>query len=148
VLVLFSGVAPFVLVIAKHAQAKRVWGIEANPSAHKYAVLNVAKNKLAHKVTLIKGDAKKAIPKTKFDRIVMAWPQKADEFLDVTLKHAKKGTIIHFYDFQPEGELHAAADIVRAACAQAGKKCKILRVAECGNVGVRLNRVCVDFRIG
>jgi len=147
VLVLFSGVAPFVLVIAKHSPAAHVWGIEANPSAHKYAMQNVALNKLGHKVTLIKGDAKKAIPKMQFDRIVMAWPQKADEFLDVTLKHAKKGTIIHFYDFQPEDQLALAADIVKSACKQAKKKCKILNIVECGQVGVRQCRVCVDFRI-
>jgi tRNA (guanine37-N1)-methyltransferase len=154
VLVLFSGVAPFVLVIAKHSPAKHVWGIEANPSAHKYAVMNVAKNKLAQKVTLIKGDAAKVLasarspkfPKT-FDRIVMAWPQKADEFLDVTLKHVKKGIIIHFYDFQPEDQIELAADIVNAACRKAKKKCKILNIVECGQVGVRQCRVCVDFRV-
>jgi tRNA (guanine37-N1)-methyltransferase len=147
VLVLFSGVAPYPLVIAKHSQAAKVIAIEANPSAHKYAVENVARNKLGHKVIVIKGDAKKAIPKLDYDRIVMPWPQRADEFLASTLKHAKKGAFVHFYDFQQEGEFENAADIVKAACKQAKKKCKILKIVECGQVGVRNYRVCVDFRM-
>jgi tRNA (guanine37-N1)-methyltransferase len=145
VLVMFSGVAPYPLVIAKLSQAYKVYGIEANPAAHKYAVENVKRNKFGHKIILIKGDAGKKIPKVKFDRIVMPWPQKADEFLGAALKAAGKGTFIHFYDFQPEGEWEKAAEIVKQACKKAKKKCKILNIFECGQVGVRQNRVCVDF---
>lgn len=145
VLVMFSGIAPYPLIIAKLSQACKVYGIEANPDAHKYAVENVKRNRLGHKIILIKGDAKKLIPKVKFDRIVMPWPQRADEFLDAALKAARKGTFMHFYDFQPEGQWDNAKEIVKDACKKAKKKCKILRVVECGQVGVRQNRVCVDF---
>ncbi len=145
VLVMFSGIAPYPLVIARLSQAYKIYGVEANPEAHKYAVENVKRNKLGHKIMLIKGDARKAVPKIKFDRIVMPWPQKADKFLDVALKVAGKGTVIHFYDFQPEGKWDDAEKIVKAACQKAKKKCKILDVVECGQVGVRQNRVCVDF---
>lgn len=147
VLVLFSGVAPYPLVIAKHSPAAKIIAIEANPSAHKYAVENVQRNNLGHKVVVIKGDAKKAIPKLKYDRIVMPWPQRADEFLESTLKQVKKGTFIHFYDFQQEGEFENAAEIVKAACKKAKKRCKILKIVECGQVGVRNYRVCVDFKV-
>jgi len=147
VLVMFSGVAPYPLIIAKHSQAYKVYGIEANPEAHKYAVENVKRNRLGHKIILIKGDAKKAIPKVKFDRIVMPWPQRADEFLGAALKAANKGTFMHFYDFQPEGQWDEAKNIVIEACKKAKKKCKILKVVECGQVGVRQNRVCVDFLV-
>lgn len=144
VLVLFSGVAPYALAIAKHSPAFRVYGAEANPEAHKYAIENVRLNKLGHKVILIKGDAKKAIPKMQFDRVIMPWPQRADEFLSIALKRIKKGGIVHFYDFQPEGAFGNAKQIVLAACKKAKKKCDILRVVECGQVGVRMYRVCVD----
>ncbi len=147
VLVMFSGVAPYVLVIAKHSPAYKVHGIEANPAAHTYAIENVARNKLGHKIVLLKGNVRKVIPKMQFDRIVMPWPQKADEFLDVALKHTAKGGMIHFYDFQPEGKFGEAKKIVLVACKKAKKKCKILRMVECGQVGVRQNRVCVDFKV-
>jgi tRNA (guanine37-N1)-methyltransferase len=147
VLVMFSGVAPYVLVIAKHSQAAQVTGIEANPEAHKYAVENVKRNRLSHKVILIKGDARKKLPKTLFDRIIMPWPQKADKFLDTALKHAKKTAFIHFYDFQPEGSFETAAEILKTACKKAKRKCKVLQIVECGQVGVRQHRVCIDARI-
>ncbi len=147
VLVMFSGVAPYPLVIARLSKAAGVVGVEANPEAHKYALENVQRNRLGHKVTLIKGDAKKRIPKRLFDRVVMPWPQRGDEFLGVALKHVRKGGVLHFYDFQPEGEFSVAKDIVLAACKKAKKKCKILRVVECGQVGVRNYRVCVDVKV-
>ena len=154
VLVLFSGVAPYVLVIAKHTQAHRVYGVEANPAAHRYAVENVQRNRLGHKVVLIKDDARKAITNPRahklpasFDRVVMPWPQQGYKFLDVALKAAKKGVTINFYDFQREGEFEKAAERVREVCKKAKKKCKILRIVECGQVAVRTYRVCVDFKI-
>lgn len=61
VLVMFSGVAPFPLVFAKHTQARGIYGVELNPEAHKYALENVAKNKF-HNVHLLQGDVKKILP--------------------------------------------------------------------------------------
>ena len=46
VLVMFSGSAPYPLVIAKNSKCKEVYGIEINPIAHKYALENIKKNKL------------------------------------------------------------------------------------------------------
>ena len=76
VLVLFSGVAPFVCVIAKNTQAKEVHGIELNKKAHRYAQGNVVLNKFTN-VQLLQGDVKKIVPtlKKKFDRIIMPLPK-------------------------------------------------------------------------
>ena len=35
-----------------------------------------------------------------FDKIIMHLPKSAEDFLDSALNLSKKGTIIHFYDFQ------------------------------------------------
>ena len=45
VLVLFSGVAPYPLVIAKNSLARSIYAIESNPVAHKYAQENLKLNK-------------------------------------------------------------------------------------------------------
>src|SRR3989344_5046820 len=50
VLVMFSGVAPFPLVIAKNSKASLIYGVEINPDAHKYAVENVKLNKMDSKI--------------------------------------------------------------------------------------------------
>jgi len=61
VLVMFSGCAPFVAVIAKNTKAKEVYGIELNPAGHYYGQINMRQNKL-HNTSLILGDVRKVIP--------------------------------------------------------------------------------------
>ena len=82
-----------------------------------------------------------------FDRIVMPLPKGGEGFLDSALIAAKRGTTIHFYDFQHEDELLLAVKKVRAACRKAHKKPKILSVVKCGQQSPRTYRVCVDFKI-
>lgn len=148
VLIMFSGVAPYPCVIAKNSQAKEIYGIEINPTAHKYAEENIILNKL-NNVKLIKGDVKKIIPKLKkkFDRIAMPLPKSAENFLPVALKASKKGTIIHFYDFLNESEFDKAEKKVKKACEKAKLKYKLLGIVKCGQHSPRVFRICVDFEI-
>ncbi|MEM4263402.1 MAG: class I SAM-dependent methyltransferase family protein [Candidatus Woesearchaeota archaeon] len=149
VLVMFSGVAPYPLVIAKNSRADSVVGVELNPVAHKFALQNVALNKLGHKITLFKGDVTKVVPKfkEKFDRIVMPMPKTALTFLKTAFKAAKKGTIIHFYGFGREDEFPGIVEKIKKECKKYKKKCKILKVVKAGQYAPYVFRVCVDFRL-
>ncbi len=151
VLVMFSGVGPFTVSIAKNTPAKEIYGVELNKAAHKYALLNAKLNKVEGKVKLFCGDARKIVPKLrkKFDRIVMPLPKGAESFLGTAFAAAKKGAIVHFYDFEnEEGIPDKAVEKVKVAAAAAAKrKIKILNVVKCGQLAVRAYRVCVDFRI-
>ncbi len=60
VLVMFAGVAPFSIVIAKKSGA-RVWSNEINREANKYAKLNIELNKLKEKIVLLPGDVKRVV---------------------------------------------------------------------------------------
>ncbi|MEM4244982.1 MAG: class I SAM-dependent methyltransferase family protein [Candidatus Nanoarchaeia archaeon] len=144
VLVMFSGVAPYPLVIAKNSSAKEVYGVEINPEAHKYALENVKLNKVKN-IFLFKGNVRSVVPKLKkkFDRIVMPLPRTAENYLDLALSVAKKGSVIHFYDFEFEHDIDKAVEKVKKHC----KKCKILKVIRCGEYSPRKYRVCVDFKI-
>jgi len=51
-------------------------------------------------ITAIQGDAKQ-FQGTGYDRIVMPLPHSAHEFLDVAIKAAKSGAIIHYYSIVP-----------------------------------------------
>ena len=148
VLVMFSGCAPYVCVIAKNTEAKEVVGIEINPVAHRYAEENVQLNKLDN-VRLYQGDVNKVLPKLKekFSRIVMPLPKGGEDFLGLALSAAKKGAIIHFYDFLHQDEFKLAKEKIRKACKQAKKKCKIMRTVKCGEFGPRIFRISVDFRV-
>ena len=147
VLVMFSGAAPYPLVIAKNTKCREVYGIEINPTAHKYALENIKKNKLENKIKLFLGDVKKVLPKLnrKFDRILMPLPKGGENFLELALKHAKKGSFIHFYDFLNENEFSKAEEKVFNVCNKSKRKCKIINVVKCGQYSPRFYRVCVDF---
>ena len=146
VLVMFSGVGVYPIVIAKNSDPKIVYGIEINPTAHKYSLENVKLNKLDN-IKLFKGDVVKVIPKLKkkFDRILMPLPRGGEDYLGVALKAAKKGTVIHFYDFLNEKEFGLAKEKIKKACGK--RRRNILRLVRCGQFGPRIYRVCVDFKI-
>lgn len=108
VLVMFSGISPYALVIAKLAKPKRIFCIELSKEAVKYAKENVKLNKFSN-IEILQGDARKIIPtlqkkKIKFDRIIMARPQLKYDFLKEAFAISKKNTIIHFYDFLKDEE--------------------------------------------
>lgn len=101
VLVMFAGVAPFSIVIAKNSNAKKIYSNEINREANKYAKLNINLNKLNNKIELVSGDIKKVAKKLniKFDVIVMPRPRLKDSFLEQAFMLSKKSTRIYYYDF-------------------------------------------------
>jgi len=137
VLVAGSGIAPYPLILSRYSPASLIMGVEANPAAHKYAAQNVILNK-ARNIILVKGDIKK-IPLGKFDRIISAIPHEGVKLAPILLKFAKKGTILHIYDFAFEEDLEEPARKM--------KKCKILRVVKTQQVGVRRYRVSIDAKV-
>ncbi|MBU2523315.1 MAG: methyltransferase domain-containing protein [Nanoarchaeota archaeon] len=147
VLVMFSGVSPYPIVIAKNSKAKEVYAIELNRTASKYALKNIELNKLQN-VNIIQGDVRKKIPELKkkkiiFDRIIMARPQLKDSFLEDAKKVSKQGTIIHFHDFLSEEEMpHVAIEKIKKVF-----NAKILGWKKIGDIGVRRYRIRVDFRV-
>jgi len=150
VLVMFSGVAPYPVVIAKNTEAGKIVGIEHNKEAHRFAIENIGLNKIEN-VELFHGDVNDIIPdkfkRHYFDRILMPLPKGAEDFLDIALKVAKKGSIIHFYDFLHEDQFDLAKEKIEEACKTAGKKHKVLRVVKCGQYSPRVYRICVDFKV-
>ncbi|MFH1316971.1 MAG: class I SAM-dependent methyltransferase family protein [Candidatus Woesearchaeota archaeon] len=153
ILVMFSGIAPYPITISKNSKAKHITAIELNKQAHKYAEQNVKLNKISN-ITLYQGDVKKIVPKLKkdrksikFDRILMPLPKGAEDFLVTALKASKKGTIIHFYDFEREDEFQKAKEKVKLACKKLKRNCRILRIVKCGQNAPRFFRICVDFKV-
>ena len=151
VLVMFSGVGPFSIVIAKNSNASEVYSVELGKECCKYAVENVKRNKLIGVVKVVQGDVRKVVGKGKkvsgtFDRIVMTRPNLFDSFLDVAFKVCKKGTVIYYYGFYLEEEKVKIKELIETESKKAGKKVKILRVVKAGDIGARKFRYRVDFK--
>ena len=141
VLVFFSGVGPYPLVIAKHSKPALIVGVEKNPVAHKYAEYNCRKYS---NIKLFNEDAMNFNFNEKFDRILMPLPKSAEAFLGNALKLLKKNGIIHFYDFCDEKDIpEKAIQKIKKNV----KTAKILKVVRCGQYAPGRFRICVDFKI-
>lgn len=151
VLVMFSGVGPYQLVLAKNSPAKKIYGIEINPTAHQLALKNIVLNHVHDRVFIYEGDVRTLVPqffaKKKFDRIVMPLPKTGEEFLDVAFQVAKKGTLIHLYAFLSEEEVAGHKQRINSICKELKRKVKILEVVKCGQFAPNVFRMCFDLKV-
>ena len=152
VLVMFAGVSPYSIVIAKISRAKKVYSNEINREANKYAKLNIELNKLKKRVELLPGDIKRVALKLKkkrkrFDVIVMPRPQLKETFLKEAFSLSKNGTRIYYYDFCKENEIDSIVEKVKAEAKKARKKIKILKVKKAGEIAPYRYRIRIDFRV-
>ncbi len=149
VLVLFGGVAPFAIIIAKNSKVERVVSVELGKECNKYAVENVKRNKVANKVEVIQGDVKRVLPKMKekFYRIVMARPNLKESFLNVAFPRIKREGIIHYYGFYEEGKVDELEKLIREEAKKAKKIIKILKIKKVGDIGIRKFRYRADIKV-
>lgn len=149
VLVMFGGVGPFAIVIAKNSKCMRVVSVELGRECSKYASENIKRNKVESRVEIIQGDVRRICPKIKekFDRIVMARPNLEDSFLDVAYPIVKKNGVIHYYGFYLESELSELKKLIENEAKKARKKIRILKIKKAGDIGMRKYRYRVDFKV-
>ncbi|MFA5020087.1 MAG: hypothetical protein WC533_03225 [Candidatus Pacearchaeota archaeon] len=149
VLVMFAGVAPYSIVIAKNSEAEVVYSNEINVKASKSAEENVLLNKLKN-VVVIQGDSKRisrrfADKKIKFDRIVMPRPQLKDTFLQSAFSIIKKSGIINYYGFSDNGA--EVLKLIREEAKKAQKKIRLLKLKKAGDIAPFKFRWRVDFLV-
>lgn len=150
VLVMFSGVCPSPIAIARRQPAVGgVVGVDINPDAHRYALENIRINRATGKVEALCGDVREVCPPLgKFDRILMPLPKGAHEFLDVAFGAAGDGAFIHFYHWDREEDPFGGA--LRMACEEARRarrKITVLGKRMVLPYGPGTWKVCIDFRV-
>ncbi len=167
VLVMFAGVGPLPIVVAKrflekHVSKKdrlagkillKVYSVELNQKASKYAEQNVKLNKLMDVVEVVQGDVVKVVPdfvkkKIRFDKILMPRPQLKDSFLKEAFAVSRKGTEIYYYDFCLEENVDLILNMIKDEAKKVGKKIKILKSKKAGgNLAPGKIRLRVDFKV-
>jgi len=143
VLVMFSGVGVYEIIISKNSSAKEIYGVEINKDAHEYARKNVSLN-LVSNVHLFLGDVRDFNINKKFDRIIMPLPREAENFLDVARKFIKDKGMIHFYTFSNEKDIENVDELIKKYF----DNFKILNKVKCGNFAPGIFRYCIDFKVG
>ncbi len=149
VLVMFSGIGAYPLVISRNSPAGEIVGIEKNPEAHQSAVKSLAANRRIANVILHRGDVLEVMPRLgrTFDRVLMPLPRTAEDYLGLALASLRSGGRLHFYDFQPLDAVSGAVAKLRRACEGNGRCLQHAEIIVCGHVGPRTHRVCVDATI-
>ena len=147
VLVMFAGVGPYSICIAKNSKAK-VYSNEINREANKYAELNIKLNNVGDKVELSSGDIKKVakkLQKIKFNVIVMPRPRLKESFLKEAFMLSKKNTRIFYYDFCKIEDKNKIIEKIKNEAKKSKKKIKILRIKNAGEIAPYKIRIRVDF---
>lgn len=148
VLVMFSGVSPIAICIAKRHPDVAITAIEINSDAHRYAVENVKLNKVTDRVKPILGDVCDVCPSlnTVFDRVLMPLPKGAYMYLGVAMSMVKPGGVLHFYHWAPEDDLYSEAErLVVEAAAEAGRRAEFVGGVKVSLYSPRVYKVRVDM---
>ncbi len=151
VLVMFAGVGPFAIAIARfQPKVLEVIGIEINESAYAYFLENVRINKVGDRVKPILGDVREICPSMfgRFDRVLMPLPKGAYEYLDLGLK-SLKGTrgILHFYYWGGEMAYKEAIEMVKQKAQELNLKAEPVFWRRVSAYSPRKWKIRVDFRV-
>jgi tRNA (guanine37-N1)-methyltransferase len=150
VLVMFAGVGPYAIVIARLAKPSEVVGIEINPQAVEYFKQNVRLNKIESIVRIYEGDVREILPKIegKFDRILMPSPYIAENFVDTLRGKIKEGGTVHYYTFAGKEERDVILpERVSELFRNNGMYVRVENIRECGNFAPYVYRYVLDLRI-
>jgi len=149
VLVLFSGIGPYPLMISRYSLAEKIVGVEKNPVAHEYGLLNMKLNRKLRNIELIHGDVRDVLPRFNrlFDRLIMVLPKSGKDFLQAALSLLTPGGWLHFYDMQDRSLLQKSVTKVDRACRAVNRQSLEATVTICGHCAPRLHRICVNSRI-
>jgi tRNA (guanine37-N1)-methyltransferase len=150
ILVMFSGVGPYPIRIAKLHREVDITAVELNPYAHNYCVENIHLNKVENRIHPILGDVKEVCPKLEgsFDRIVMPLPLGAYRFLDLAIPLLKERGVLHFYHWSREPNIFQEAELLVSETARGfGKGIEIIDRVRISQHSPRAWKVRVDARL-
>lgn len=104
VVVMFAGIGPFAIEIAKRNKDSKIVAIELNREGYRHMLENIRRNKVTN-VAPVLGDAGKTLPKYRnfADRIIMPLPMDSYNFLKNAFAMAGKRCMIHYYTFVEDG---------------------------------------------
>jgi len=146
VLVMFSGVGPFGIAIAKKQPTAEVVCVEINKAAVDFANENIKLNS-AWNLKNYCADAHDAHKLGTFDRIIMPLPETAWKFLPAAFKAAKRGAIIHLYGISRQENAADLAVKVNSAAKRANAKIRISGINRVLPYAPRTWKMRIDIRV-
>jgi len=139
-----SGAGPLPLTIARHRAPIRVTGIEKNPVAHEYALLNRNLNKAEQNVRFLLGDATEIARHHMrcFHRILTMLPTDHSRLLESALFSLKPDGVLHHYAMVKQRDTEQVAREIRAVSKKMGLVISDLAPVRCGHCTPTSDRYC------
>ena len=149
VIVMFAGVGPFAIEIAKKAPSSEVVAIELNKHAYSYMLKNISENKVKNVVPILGDVAKVAAKYAGYaDRIVMPLPKDSSDFLESAILCAKRNCMVHYYAFSGRGDPYDASERkIKDACLKHDRKARIIFKRIVRPYSPSSVEIVIDFRI-
>jgi len=150
VLVLFSGIAPYPLILSKFSGAKFITGVEKNPRAHAYAMENLRYNrKHSGNITLVEADAAAWLSacESTYDRLIMVLPNRGVYYLSAALNVLKPKGYLHFYDLQGRDNFRLTLENINRICVKKNRRIVLSSTVRCGHCSPKTYRICVDAEL-
>jgi len=142
---MFAGVTPFSLIIAKYAMPKKIYAIDKNPHAIKYAKENIRINKMENTIEVIEGDAKEVVVKLpEAEHIIMNLPHKSFEFLPLAME---KGKVLHYYEIMERSSIEKRVEEIKALGKKEGYSIDIKNVRVVGSYSPSKQRIGMEIYV-
>ncbi len=146
---MFAGIGTFSIIIAKKKTCK-IYSIDINPDAHRYAIENVRLNKVEDRVIPILADAHDAVRVlgSIADRVIMPLPEYSKEFIDDAILLLKEhGTIHYFTHIHANNREDAINTCYREIDNIMTRDYKISGIRVVRDVGPRLYQLVADINV-
>ena len=158
VMVIFAGVGPFAIEIAKHLKSLKqrcqVLAIEWNPDACNYLLKNIKANKVEEFVQVHSVDANIFLKDKKYfkwaDRVIMPLLHQSLDFIPVALNVCKKNSIIHAYaviDGHDESGLVKTSNEIVKIGLKNKRNLKVISSRYCGAYSAKTNQASFDILV-
>jgi len=146
IMVMFAGVGPFAIEIAKEKKGTNIVAVELNRFGYKYMLENIKLNKTDN-VKPVLGDVRKLSKKYRnfADRIIMPLPRSSMDFLDEAYAIAKKRATVHLYAFANAPD--TLKDAIRAHADRNGYNVRFLGWREVRPYSTTESEYVIDYQI-
>ncbi len=148
VVVMFAGIGPFAVEIAKQNRRASIVAIELNRYAADRMRKCIELNKTPN-VKPILCDVRKAVEKYPdfADRIVMPLPKTSTRFLDEAHKIGRHGCVVHLYSFVRRGGLEGLIRVIKEHARLHSYRAKVLFARTVRDYSAEEIEIVVDYKM-
>jgi tRNA (guanine37-N1)-methyltransferase len=151
ILVMFAGIGPYSIIIAKkQPKINKVISIEINPVAVEYMKENIRLNRVGDKMIPVLGDVKEKCKEWfgKCDRVLLPLPQDSWAFLNIAHECLKKkGGFIHLYTIENENIVENEINKKINTLKKKIKRNIVFKIKKVLPYSPRTNKYCIDLKL-